>query len=197
MTTYPNIVELEAALAAAKAEVEAAKAVGVEAAKAVEVETANQRVADTEETSNLYYFLIDKSLYDILYPLCKLDKAIDQGLFNILGNGLKFIDDVEGFIDGSAIQQNNAVKSILGFLNTETNKAIGQPIWSAEDIVFVAKSLTDLLPNTLKTVNKALIKPSLKISKNALAKHLEKHLEVETRSGAGAASDPFNTVLMI
>lgn len=104
--------------------------------------------------------------------LQQLEKTLDQGLFDTLANTIKVIDDVEGFIDASAIQQRNVVKGVLEFLNTETNKVIGQPIWPVGDVEFVSKSLTDALPIAVKTVNKALVRPVFNIPKNALAKEL-------------------------
>jgi hypothetical protein len=107
--------------------------------------------------------------------LQEIDKIIDKLKLQSLNGILDTMQSLENTLDGAAVPQKVFLNNALSEINKVSKKIIGDNLWPASDVEFVSQTLGGTLPITVKLVNKAVIKPGLRISRDYLHKHVESY----------------------
>ena len=74
---------------------------------------------------------------------------------------------------------------VLSEINKGSKQAIGDIIWPVSDVDFVAKTLSEFVPKTVKLVNEAVLNPIFRIPRDALNKHVESYSIVPDNGRVG------------
>jgi polyhydroxyalkanoate synthesis regulator phasin len=116
-----------------------------------------------------------KFLQDILSNIQQIDKNIDIFITKSLTDILDAMQSFENTLDAEAVKQNIFLKNVLSDLNKESKKLINNEIWPPSDVHVVSQIVSESLPNAVKVVSKALVKPLLRLPRDAVNIHLESY----------------------
>jgi len=107
--------------------------------------------------------------------LQEIDKNIDKLKLQSLNVALDTMQSLENALDVAAVPQKVFLNNALSEINKVSKKLIGYDTWPISDVEFVSQTLGEFVPKTVKIVNKAVIKPGLRISRDYLQKHVESY----------------------
>jgi hypothetical protein len=116
-----------------------------------------------------------KFLKELKLNIQEIDKSIDAFIVQSLNVALDAMESFENVLDVTAVQKKNILINLLTHLNKGSKQLIGNDIWSVSDVEFVSKTLSEILPKTVKLVNTALLDPILRLPHDALHTHLESY----------------------
>jgi len=116
-----------------------------------------------------------KFLQDILSNIQQIDNNIDMFIVKSLTDILDAMQSFENTLDAETVKQNIFLKNVLSNLNKESKKLINNEIWPASDVDVVSQIVSESLPNAVKVVSKALVKPLLRLPRDSVNIHLESY----------------------
>jgi len=116
-----------------------------------------------------------KFLQDILSNIQQIDNNIDMFIVKSLTDILDAMQSFENTLDVETVKQNIFFKNVLSNLNKESKKLINNEIWPASDVDVVSQIVSESLPNAVKVVSKALVKPLLRLPRDSVNIHLESY----------------------
>ena len=119
-------------------------------------------------------FLLGLGLGQSSY-LQEIDKTIDKLKLQSLNGILDTMQSVENALDGAAVPQKDFLQNVLSQINKGSKQLIGANLWPASDVEFVSQTLGEFVPKTVKLVNRAALKPGVRISRDYLHKHVESY----------------------